>query len=392
MISSARTRTKTSSELIGTNPSRSGDYNQRVVLEAVRTRGTVTCADIAAATGLTHQAAINITKRLQADGLLSDVGKTAGARGQPATRLSVNPKGAYALGLNIDREHVTLVVMDLLGETKHRASLQKPFPLPEDILAFVQKETADIYARRIVPRKRVIGLGIAMPDGISFPQFPDKPAAFDRWLTIDFPAMCADALDLPVFKENDATAAALGEHRFGQGGELASFIYVLISAGLGCGIIIDGHPYIGGKNHAGEIGNIPVMTETGKAQILWDTVSLPALFRKIGQFGPVITHVEQLNLSVPAIANGVEAWIQDAVASMMLPFVTINYILSPQMTFIGGQLPLPIVEQLCARLNVAIRQFETHMPITQFAPSTASTDASALGAAVMVFHQQLLPQ
>ncbi len=391
MIPAVRRRNTIASELIGTNPARAGDYNERVVLEAVRTRGTVTCAEIAAATGLTHQAASNITKRLQKDELLIDVGKTAGTRGQPATRFSVNARGAYALGVNIDREHMTLVVMDLQGEVRHRVSRHKPFPLPEEVLDFLKVETADIYARRLVPRRRVIGLGIAIPDGISVPQLPEKPTAFDRWGLVDFPAMCAEALELPVYKENDATAAAIGERQFGRGAEFDSFIYVLISAGLGCGIIINGEPYIGGQNHAGEIGNIPVIGEDGKRQILWDTVSLPALYDHVAQHGVTVSQPDELDLAVPAIAAGVEAWIQQAVSRMMVPFVTINYILSPQMTFIGGQLPAPIVERLCARLNNAITQYETWTPITPFSASTTSADASSLGAAVMVLRRQLLP-
>ena len=391
MLSGSGKRGATTSDLMGSNPTRAGDYNERVVLEAVRTRGTATSSEIAAATGLTHQAAINIVKRLLATEMLIDVGKTSGARGQPASRYNVNARGAYALGLTIDREHVSLVVLNLLGEIKHRVARSILFPSPEDVLDFVQKETAEIYARRIVPRRRVTGLGIAMPDDLAVPSFPDKPEAFERWTVIDFPAMCAKVLNLPVYLENDATAAAIGEHQFGQGSGLSSFIYVLISAGLGCGIVINGQSYSRGKNHAGEIGNIPVGISDGQRQILWDTVSLPGLYREIGRKGVSISSPDQVDLSVPAIADAVELWIQKAVGVMVVPFITINYVLSPQMVFIGGQLPEVLVDRLCARLNHAVAQYETRTPITPFSRSTVAADASALGAAVAVFQQHLLP-
>ncbi len=46
--------------------------------------------------------------------------------------------------------------------------------------------------------------------------------------------------DIPVTIENDATAAALGEHLYGAARNLRHFFYVFLGTGLGAGIIIDG--------------------------------------------------------------------------------------------------------------------------------------------------------
>lgn len=87
----------------------------------------------------------------------------------------------------------------------------------------------------------------------------------------------------------------------------------------------------------------------------------------------------------------VDRWIDSAVSHMVEPFLSINYILSPEINFIGGQLPPFIVERLCERLNTRIVKFETRTPITLFMPSTTANDASTLGAAVLVFRHKLLP-
>lgn len=60
------------SRLPGTNLSRAGDYNQRVVLQAVRANGPVTRSDVAEITGLTHQSVINISRRLLEAGVIVD--------------------------------------------------------------------------------------------------------------------------------------------------------------------------------------------------------------------------------------------------------------------------------------------------------------------------------
>ncbi len=104
------------SRLSGTHLERAGDYNQRVVLQAIRVRGPITRTELAEISGLTAPAIANITRRLMQDGLIADAGQRRGGRGQPATRFAVHPDARLSLGVNIDRDHVTVVVLDLLTE------------------------------------------------------------------------------------------------------------------------------------------------------------------------------------------------------------------------------------------------------------------------------------
>src|SRR5690349_14363556 len=97
--------------LLGTNLERAGDHNLRVTLQAIRLKGAVTRTDLALMTGLTAASITNITKRLLRDRLILEAGRTRGSLGQPATKLSINLDGCYSLGLNIDRDHITLVVV-----------------------------------------------------------------------------------------------------------------------------------------------------------------------------------------------------------------------------------------------------------------------------------------
>jgi len=106
----------TGRNLSGTNLERAGDHNQRVTLHAIRVNGPVTRPDLASMTGLTAAAIANITQRLLRHRLILEAGTTRGARGQPATRLVINPDCCYSMGLNIDRDHITLVVVDFKGE------------------------------------------------------------------------------------------------------------------------------------------------------------------------------------------------------------------------------------------------------------------------------------
>jgi glucokinase len=58
---------------------------------------------------------------------------------------------------------------------------------------------------------------------------------------------------------NDASAAALGEHRAGAGIGLDNLLYFTISTGIGGGIIINGEMYDGTDGAAGEFGHTIIL-------------------------------------------------------------------------------------------------------------------------------------
>ena len=117
--------------LSGTNLERAGDHNQRVTLHAIRVNGPITRAELAQITGLTAPAIANITKRLLTDNLIQEAGRRRGGRGQPATKLVINPDSWFSIGLNVDRDHITMVVLDFEGRVRARASREVNFAMPE---------------------------------------------------------------------------------------------------------------------------------------------------------------------------------------------------------------------------------------------------------------------
>jgi len=132
--------------LSGANLERVGDHNQRVILQAIRVNGPITRVTLAQITGLTPPAVANITKRLLDDGLILEAGRVQGARGQPAMNLTINPDGCLSIGVNIDRDHITVVMLDLLGAVRARASKEIEFPLPADVAKFCKAQIHKMLA------------------------------------------------------------------------------------------------------------------------------------------------------------------------------------------------------------------------------------------------------
>ena len=106
--------------LHGTNLEYTKAYNFRIVLETIRKLGPISRADVARQTGLTAQTVSNITRRLIASNLVGEAGQTRVGRGAPATNLIINPDGAFSIGLDLDEEHLTGVLIDLEGRLRQR--------------------------------------------------------------------------------------------------------------------------------------------------------------------------------------------------------------------------------------------------------------------------------
>lgn len=376
--------------LSGTNLERAGDHNQRVTLQAIRVSGPITRADLAEITGLTAPAIANITKRLLTEGLIQNAGRLHGQRGQPAMKLAINPDGCFSVGLNIDRDHITLVVLDLLGQVRTRATLEVDFALPAQAAAFFATEMSIILARGDIPAERIIGIGVAMPDDLGRVSLPHMPEGYGAWYGVDLGTTFGTGLSLPVLVENDATAAALGELQFGLGIQHPSFFYILMSLGLGGGLVIDGHYVRGADGRSGEIGFIPVAG--GPRRTLQDAVSLSALYSFMAQEGFMLERPNQLAGLPPAGRECLERWIANAAALLEPPVLSISCLVNPEAIFLGGRLPAAVVDALADAINARTAPYIGTVPaIAPVKRAAMAADAPAVGAAILPFSQRLLP-
>lgn len=378
-----------SGNLSGTNLERAGDYNLRTVLQAVRLTPGTTRVDIARQTGLTAPTIANITGRLVDMGLVSVTGRRQGGRGQPALQLEVNADGAFAIGLNIDRDHLTLVTLDLAGTVRSRIRRETAFALPRDVVEFVRAELDRAIDHADIDRSRILGIGIAIPDDIGRIALPHRPADYDRWNETDVATLLAAEWPWPVHCDNDAAAAALGEAEYGTAFDNPNFFYMLISAGLGGGVVIDRSYHRGATARSGEIGLMPDHG-AGPDAIVQDTVSVSALLARIEAAGHTIVAIDELATADGAIAGIVDDWLADAVRSLVQPLTAINCLLNPDAILIGGRLPLPLIERLAADLTVALDTIR--LPArAKIMPAVMAEDAPAIGAAILPFLDHLLP-
>jgi glucokinase len=82
------------------------------------------------------------------------------------------------------------------------------------------------------------------------------PPGLPGWDDVPIVALVTAAYDRPSFLENDATAAVLGEYRYGPWGDVRHLLYLTVSTGVGGGLILDGRLHRGAAGNGGEFGHV----------------------------------------------------------------------------------------------------------------------------------------
>lgn len=378
--------TRLATSLSGTNLARAGDYNQRVVLQAIRIAGEhITRAEIVEQTGLTAPTIANITNRLLEGDYIRNAGRRSGGRGQPALRFAINPDGCFGIGVNIDRDHISVVSMDLAGNIRTRATRNSAFPMPDDVIAYVREEVSAMLSSGAIDRTRVLGIGIALPDGLGSVELPHRPDDYATWNEVDIAALFAAEFPWPIHVDNDAAAAAIGEAQFGAGLIHSSFFYLLVTAGLGGGMVIDGSYYRGATARSGEIGFLP----SPDGHMLQDSVSLSALYAMLEEAGADIASPTELATAPPTV---IDRWIARAADDLVMPLVAVNCLINPEAVLIGGRLPAPLIERLADAVNARLAsQADTLPSVARVIRADLAADAPAVGAAILPFTDAVLP-
>ncbi|WP_420144275.1 ROK family transcriptional regulator [Sphingobium sp.] len=378
--------------LSGTNLERAADHNQRITLHAIRVGGLLTRVELARITGLTAPAIANIIKRLLQDGLIEEAGQRRGGRGQPPTKLVIRADACYSIGVNIDRDHITILLVDFAGNVLARVSQNIDYALPPQVRALYHDSIDGMVKNAGIDPAKIVGIGVAVPDDLGSVDLPGRPASYGEWNSVQMTTLFSGPHGPPVFVENDAAAAAMGEMQLGMGQRVNSFFYILISSGLGGGLVLDGNYVRGANGRSGEIGFMQAHRVGGGADAqLQNIVSLSALSKALEEEG--FTLADAFDGDVPNAAACADRWIDMAARQLVEPLAAVNCLVNPAAVLVGGRLPATLVEMLAERANAHLQGLADHLPaLAPVARATLSEDAPAMGAAILPFSHFLLPK
>lgn len=381
--------------LSGTNLKFARDHNTRVTLQAVRLHGPVSRPELAQITGLTPQAIAYMCRALLDDGMIIETGRRRGGRGQPAAELSINPDGGYSIGVNIDRDHLTVLLLDLAGTVRGRVHWEENFILPEETLRRIERAYFDLLDEAGLSSPELVGVGLGIPYRLGYLRSNITPRSYAVWRDFPVRERLQAVTGQTVYVENDASAAAHGEIHYGLGIDFKNFLYVYVGVGLGGALVVNGELVAGLNGLGGEIGFIPAVNGTGRPderRTIQSQVSLGALYAHLARAGIDISSPGELGHLHLKGCRELPEWIERAADSLLMTLITVVCVANPEAILIGGRLPAPLINDLIATVERRIVPYRSNLP--SFPPilkAACAADAAPLGAAILPYSDVFLP-
>ena len=240
------------------------DINRMALVRHLCAKPGLSRADLASAVGLTKSTVTLLVRELLAEGWLIEHEVVAtGDLGRRPTPLFIDPTRLLLLGAEVGIESVRVVATSLTGEVLARAVVN--YGSSKSAKACI----GSLAAAMLKVRKQldegehqVIGIGVGLPGGVDeargFLQFAPNLG----WRDVPVGELVAEKLagstlaGIPLFLQNEADVAAIGEMEFDPSQVADPLLYVSINQGVGAGVIVGDRLLTGSRGFAGEVGHI----------------------------------------------------------------------------------------------------------------------------------------
>ena len=339
------------------------ELNRLRVIDALRERGTASRSEIARHTGLSRTTVTTLVSDLQAKGLVVEqpFAEVQG-RGRPPTLLRLDPSVGAVVGIHFDHRHVRVAVADLssavLAERWERLDVDHAATTALDAAAELVEIVLDEAG---IERSRVVGAGVALSGPVDRDGTVGSTVILPGWEGLNAIDELTRRLELQVAVDNDANLGALAEVSFGAGRGMSDVIYVMVSSGLGAGIVLDGRLHRGATGLAGELGHVRVRSDgavcrcgnRGCLETVASTDAMLSLLRPADGGG---ANTRTLVEIVAAGDIGAQRVVNDAGREIGRVVAGLCNVLSPSGVIVGGDLGI-VAEPLLNGIREALDRY-----------------------------------
>lgn len=214
-----------------------------------------TSADISAYTGKSIPHATRILNELVKEGYVHERGFAISSGGRKPLNYSLVSNTHYIVSVAMDQFSAQMVVVDM--NNNFVAEIKRY----DFEIYHLQVEAFIIYLNEFiehsgVDKNKIIGIGISMPGfvdtekGINYSYLKVNGQTLVQYIQ--------QQIAIPVFLDNDSTAIALAEQKFGVAAPLKNVMVLNLGWGIGLGMILNGRIFRGNNGLAGEFSHIPL--------------------------------------------------------------------------------------------------------------------------------------
>lgn len=233
-------------------------YNRYSILNTIRSSGMISRIDISKTTGLSRASVTGITAELMDEGLIVEKETGAYAGGRRPVLLSLNPDGAYVLGVNVALNQISVAVVDFLARCKvfHTAPLEADCYTPEALAEKIAQAIQACMWKSSFSRDRISGVGVGLPGLVDSEAGLVRYIPHYEWIDLDFRDILEKKIGHKIFIDNDTNNLAIAEHWFGLARDSENFITIAIETGIGAGCVVNGQLMRGDSGMASEFGHM----------------------------------------------------------------------------------------------------------------------------------------
>jgi glucokinase-like ROK family protein len=346
---------------------RTGDHalirqiNLSAILYHLRESAPISRAMLAEITGLNKTTVSSLVRELIEDQFVREVGLESGSVGRRAMLLKLNPAAGCIVSGEIGVDFISVIAADFGAEVIWRRQTRINPAMGQDAIV---NQTVSLLKQAVEEGSSschaLLGVAVGVPGLVDQETGKLSFAPNLGWTDVPVRSVLQQSFDAPVFVDNEANLAALGEHYFGAAQGYEEVLYISAGVGLGGGVVHGGQLCRGVTGVAGELGHM-TMDPDGELcncgnRGCWETlVSQQVLFRRIrqaidaGQASQIAEAVDgdYGRLTVPLVADAARA--NDAVALSSLDRIghdlgigmaSLVNALNPELVVFGGILSL----------------------------------------------------
>jgi predicted NBD/HSP70 family sugar kinase len=234
------------------------DINQTIFLHLIRERQPISRADIAKYTGLRAGTVSAIVNRLIKNNFVYEGTEGPSSGGRPPKHLFINAESFYVLAIDIGVSDTVFAVSDFNGRIIQQKSLLTEGH-PEQFLNKLADEIDKLITTQY-PRATFGAIGVSVPGLIDRETGTVETSPNLEWKNVPLRQILLTRLNLPVYIENDANAAAFSELWYGPLSEanVRTLLFILVVEGLGTGLIINGELHVGSRLGLGGFGHMSI--------------------------------------------------------------------------------------------------------------------------------------
>ena len=232
--------------------------NRNEVFRYICKNRTVSNPDISYDLKISLPTATQITKELIEKGLVEEKGELQSTGGRRAKALSAVVNIRLAVGLDITKNHITLVLTNIVGEILKCERIYQPYSSEDDYYHKVSEKLEQFLEEGNVDRDKILGVGISFPGIINLDR---ELITYSHILEVEAVpfASVSKFFSYPCLFLNDANAGAYAEGFHKE--EEERFFYLSLSNTVG-GAVFNKNELMQGKNfRCGEVGHMTIAAD-----------------------------------------------------------------------------------------------------------------------------------